>query len=239
MSVAEDAYLELRFDDLAGETKPLRDQVSHFFESSQPLDALLDALRILKHKQGGGPYRWEIPLTNPLRTKETDAYRTGSGHRQSVVGEISTLWSITPLGRRVRKSPILRVENASTLVRVFELSDDQERELVAEWRMEVAAGDPPGCFFHAQIGEPVPDWLEVPRLPFVVPTPATSVEFVLGELFQKEWREFMSSRASAPNMAQRGLLLGWLKWQEKAVMSGGGSSWLALKKAAPGPDDFV
>ena len=232
MTLTGTGYLELQFSDLEGETKGLSGQISHFFQSTDPYDQFLRVLKTIKHKRGQGPYRLEIPLQTPLRTKATDAYKRGGGHRQKVVGEISTLWSLRLLGRGW-----FRVENASTLVKVLEVSATGLCP-IAEWRMEVAAGAPPGCFFHTQIGSPVPDWLEVPRLPFIVPTLTTSVEFLLGELFQTEWRRYMKNHILNPNMAQRNIVQHWLKWQEDAVRSASGSSWLALKSAVPSPDTF-
>ena len=212
--------------------KGLAGQISRFCQSRQPFDELVIALKTLKHKKGSGPYKWEIPLGAPLRTRATDAYKRGSGNRHKVVGEISTVWWFKPLARgRVR------VENASTRVRVLKASDTAD-EPVAEWQMDVAAGEPPGCFFHAQLGPPVPDWLEVPRLPFAVPTLSMVVEFVLGELFQTEWVHYMQKQVLTPNMAQRRIVHRWLEWQRDAVTSGSGSSWLALKRAVPTPNTF-
>ncbi|MDE2670182.1 MAG: hypothetical protein OXI51_11060 [Chloroflexota bacterium] len=238
MTSERSGYLELSFKDLEQETRTFAKAASKFFESTHQLETFARALQRIGRTPDESPQPLEITRKDPLRTIPTRGFRRRSGSGQTVQAEISTTWSITPLGK-VGPKRRFSVRNASTAARVIDVSIADSHKLVYEWRMEIAAGDPPGCFFHAQLGEPVKQWLEIPRLPFIVATPAASAEFALGELFQDEWPRHVSRKGYEESGTQRRYLLQWLDWQLKAVNGSSGSSWLGLKAALPQPDSFV
>ena len=238
MASERSGYLELSFKDLEQETRTFAGTAGKFFESTHQLDTVAGALRRIARMPDESPQALRITREDPLRTVPTRGFRRGSSSRQMVQAEISTTWSITPLGE-VGPKRRFTVRNASTSARVLDVSRENSSKLVYEWRMEVAAGDPPGSFFHAQLGAPLKQWLEVPRLPFIVATPAASSEFVLGELFQDEWPRHVARKGYEESGTQRRYLLQWLEWQHKAVNASSGSSWLGLKAALPQPDSFI
>ncbi|MCY4618954.1 MAG: hypothetical protein OXD50_10485 [Chloroflexi bacterium] len=238
MDSERSGFLELSFKDLEQETKAFAANAAKFFESTHQLFAVAGALRQIARTPNRSPQVLQITREDPLRTIPTKGFRRRSGSRQTVQAEVSTTWDITPL-EEVGPKRRFSVQNASTTATVFDLSREDSPRLVYEWRMEIAAGDPPGCFFHAQLGEPLKQWLEVPRLPFIVATPAACAEFVLGELFQDEWPRHVDRKSNGGSGTQRRYLLQWLEWQYKAVNASSGSPWLGLKAALPQPDSFI
>ena len=110
------------------------------------------------------------------------------------------------------------------------------------WRAEVGDAASPGCHFHVQIAgdkedPPFPKALDVPRLPGFFVTPATVVEYVLGELFQREWLEHLATRGADLNRwwpIQQRRLCAVLQWQLDVVRDASGSSpWATLKRQKP------
>ncbi len=115
------------------------------------------------------------------------------------------------------------------------------------WRMEIADDASPGCYFHVQVlGEedrpPFPKSLSVPRLPGFFVTPPFVLEFVLGELFQDEWkreavRESDSLKMWRPIQLKR--LANFLRWQRDKLRDSQGSPWVVLKSLQPDANLFI
>jgi hypothetical protein len=229
-------FLELSFDSTEQELRGIANLGSPFLVSRHQIDQLVSSLRSIHSERSVGTHHWQVPTSDPIRTRSTRSYRSGDDHgRQTVFAEISMGWE---LNRLTTSSSSFRVTQASALARVYEVRDDGNK-LAAAWRMESGAGSHPGAFFHVQV-EAFSSFLEIPRFPFTVPTPATCIEFLIAELFQDEWKQHLAQR-SAPSweLVQRRRIERWLDWQKAAVTTSSGSPWLALKSAAPGPTTFL
>jgi hypothetical protein len=204
-------FLELSFDSTEQELRGIANLGSPFLVSRHQIDQLVSSLRSIHSERSVGTHHWQVPTSDPIRTRSTRSYRSGDDHG---------------------------VTQASALARVYEVRDDGNK-LAAAWRMESGAGSHPGAFFHVQV-EAFSSFLEIPRFPFTVPTPATCIEFLIAELFQDEWKQHLAQR-SAPSweLVQRRRIERWLDWQKAAVTTSSGSPWRALKSAAPGPTTFL
>src|SRR5262249_48146050 len=141
----------------------------------------------------------EITGERPLQTRLSDgAYEPGSRRGSlKVRGELSTVWEVQHPPRRGKKAKpaenVLLVGKASTMLRILEQNDDGTSREIAMWRTEVGDAASPGCHFHVQVlgheeHPPFPKALSVPRLPAMAITAMDAFEFLLGELFQNEWR---------------------------------------------------
>jgi len=152
------------------------------------LDELKTSLRNIQGAGSNHMVRWGIPESRPLRTT---THHAGTAHR--LFGELTSVWEIQPHPARPNKYFSL-VGIASTRIRVYDEKDDQGHAELAMWRMEVADDNSPGCYFHVQVlGEldhvPFPHSLPVPRLPTFMTTPMFAFEYVLGEIFQDQWKQ--------------------------------------------------
>ena len=132
---------------------------------------------------------------------------------------------------------------ASVKVEWHEVLDGALVEPLGMWRMEVADGASPGCYFHVQIqGEdgrtqrPFPHAVPVPRLPCISFTPMAVLEFVLGELFQDRWADHTRA-TTASVQTWRGIqgrrLERLLGWQRELVADTAAPPWTTLKTARP------
>lgn len=217
----------------------------HVFES------LRYSLEEIRTASRGDVYRWEIAKDSPIRTVTSEgAYNPDAKGGPRVSAAITSCWEISPLGaRNVKSWPNRRFAlagQATTRVTIFEETDDG-RDEIAMWRMDIGDDNSPGCHFHVQVlGEsdfpPFPHSLPVPRLPALMFTPMSAIEYVLGELFQDEWR--MHSLAEDADMArwrtlQRRWLGNSLSWQRSCLDSLTGSPWVALKRAKPPANLFL
>lgn len=115
------------------------------------------------------------------------------------------------------------------------------------WRIELGAPDSPGCYFHVQIlgdrsDPPFPRSIPIPRLPGPFITPMAAVEFVLGELFQDDWRRKTVGARNHHNdwwAIQHQRWSNLLKWQKDVLEQRGSSPWMNLKAAKPPPELFL
>lgn len=230
------AQLEFHRGDLEREVQLISDIAKKFLtpESPSRLTQLKAQLAPL-HASGGG--RWAI--SEPIVSLATNNY--AKGHGTKVWAEVSSTWELARKGGR--KSNVLIVSGlASTRVSVVQ-STNGDSERIALWRMEIGDDKSPGSYFHVHVqgadaSLPFPSWLEVPRLPGHLCTPAVALEFVLGELFQDEWAQHVSQSLDPIQnwgALQKRRLEAYFNWQLATLADPDGLTvpWSALKRAQP------
>ncbi len=248
------APLHFLFDEFLQEIDSMQRIAAPFLaaEAGAALGALRSTLKDIRTLPPNTPGVWNIPEYMPLRTSTTRGYEPGAGGAEEVVGEITSSWTISPwTDKPQKKGSLIRVfclcGKASIRVRIVRANrTNGEPTELAMWRMELGAGDSPGCFFHVQVlGQkqepPFPASLSVPRLPALAFTPMAALEFLLGELFQDAWRE-QSARETDPmniwKSIQRDRLQNLLAWKMDKIKTCTGSPWTALKNAKPEESDM-
>lgn len=241
------------FQDMSNEVDAFAKLAERYIspQSRYVLPNLRGTLDTYRNQKTDAPYDWTISQTNPLRTETSlGKYEVGGGGGLPVFAEISAKWRIQriPLPRRPQHAERFRLVGiASTKVRLLTpLDDGGAPQEVAMWRMEVGDTASPGCHFHVQVmGEhdayPFPRSVPVPRLPGLLLTPASVIEFVLGELFQDDWLKHIANDSAnlqrwAPIQKRRFESL--IRWQLE-VLERGGSPWAALKSTKPREELFV
>jgi hypothetical protein len=182
-------------------------------------------------------YSWDIPKYQPLQTRPSRGYEKGK--RQGgleVFGRLTAVWEITPDSRKSKRDQPKQFRisgNASVVVELVDVMTDQP---VVTWNMDIADVASPGCMFHSQIPSPVP----IPRLPCIAFTPLAVAEFILGELFQDDWKIRCSGVACENWTAiQKRRLLRLLEWQHQVVKDCKEPPWTALKRQRLPHDRFV
>jgi hypothetical protein len=186
-----------------------------------------------------------------IRTLNSDGghQRDHSGHGRSLHGSISFKWDIEPLGNKGPKNqPLSRyfvLRNSSVRISLINGAEEE----VARWDFDVGDDRSPGCHFHAKFAEADEGRrerfqdIDVPRLPTVIFMPTDAIEFVLGELWQDEWRELAMSSAAEVNEWRRypqDRLCRMLEWYLEVIKKGlTGTPWAQLKQAKPDPRRFI
>lgn len=188
------------------------------------------ALENMRHQLTGvrtntaGTSRWGIALETPLVTKPcAGQYQLGGHGHHDVSASISSIWEIRP----VAADPGHQFEivgNASCLVVLLDVGGAEPIEL-GRFHIDIGGQGGPGSLFHLQIpeqpnAEVFPGTLDVPRFPMPPFTPIAVVEFVLGELFQDEWRREMSKGRTPHHLwrgIQRNRLTNFLDWQLQII----------------------
>ena len=251
------------YRELVAETVALRRMAKHFLAADGP--GVLTALKCDLERIGETTTDRVRELTlRPLRTAPTHDYESGSrSGGQEIYALISGKWELRPVGREGPKRKIAFVGKASAVIELWpenclwaEMHERSER--LAMWRIELGAGDAPGCYFHTQIlgdrdESPFPKAVPIPRFPSPFVTPMAAVEFALGELFQDKWQE-EARQARDPQRRWRSIQQRrWsslLMWQNDLVTrrasspwvesfpSKESSSWIDLKHAKPPEDLF-
>ena len=210
-----------------------------FLEKSSALEDFLTELQIIGGKPKGKEYNLKLQC---LHTRPSNKYEAG-GRRggEKIHAVISGTWDLRPLD----KGEIEFCGIASTRIELY-ASDDPETRL-AMWRLELGDEKSPGCYVHAQIlgdsaDPPFPKSLPIPRLPSLFVTPMSTIEFVLGELFQDKWAKATASNAKHVQN-WRALQKKWLQqlfsWYQDQIERMGSSSWIALKEAKPADGMFL
>lgn len=255
----EDGRLYFSFKEFIDELDAISQIADPFIESSRKyiLRNLKTSLENIRDSEGGKVSSWGIPegSSSALRT----VHRRGEYEprnrlgREDVFAEITSTWSIAPLGPHGVKHSAGRrfalMGNASTRIEIYRFSPQGRHQRIAMWRMELGADDSPGCFFHIQVlGQdkrpPFPKSLPVPRLPTFIATPMAALEFALGELFQEDWAK-ESSRGMQPHARWRAIQTKRLtrlnEWENELLNDKGymGSPWLLLKSKKPRRDLFI
>lgn len=237
------------------------------------LSQLREGLESVRASNPGETQWWGIRDKLPLETKPSRGdYELQRTTRDVIFARVTAKWGIRVVkqGHGIKARELFEVcESASVIVelRDYEQFDDKgKNKLVWCWRFEL--GDPahPGCFFHTQLGSnvkpevapmteaqpdvvvqsstvPVEQDISVPRLPTLVFTPISAADFVLGELFQKDWAEAASQDNQDVNRWSKvhaKFLTALLEWKLTRVKRRTvGSPWLWLKCHKPENDLFT
>lgn len=194
-----------------------------------------------------GTSRFVISDEDPITTRPNGGSHESGGKGVAIFATVSSVWEVirVPPNKKSRPADEFRLAgNASTRVRIYRTEDGAVTEW-AMWRMEIGDEASPGCHFHVQVlGEsadpPFPKLLPVPRLPSLIITPASVLEFVLGELFQVQWEKEMLRQEAALDRwtpVQQHRMRRLLDWH-LGLVEKGPSPWLAMKKAKPSGDLF-
>ena len=244
--------IEFSFQECIEEIQTLAHVAGRFIEPSSVfvLKSLVSELENVREHPSDVVTRWGFSERHPLvTTLSPGAYEQGARGADNVSAELTSVWEITnPPKPRKKGLPRTFVLGgiASTRVRIYRHDDDGARNEIAMWRVEVGDFASPGCCFHIQVlGEavhpPFPHSLSVPRLPSILITPASVFEYVLGELFQDEWKR-LASEETAAMKTRRSIqvrrLTRLLNWAVKVIGSSSGSPWIALKHKSPPVDLF-
>jgi len=256
--------LAFKFDEMLEEIRYFRQSACKDFlagDADGILAQLDKNLQSIRDSQMTQPQPWQIARERPVKTRlskgEYEPEGKCGGHH--LYAEFSSIWSILPEPRS-KKVPSPRTFTVTGLCSMrtefFEAEDvyTSERRSLGSWRMEIGLPDNPtekhpGCFFHAQIlgddgrtDPPFPHSLSVPRLPSIAITPTAVMEFVLGELFQKEWgNPALHARPELRSWGgiQKRRLKTLLNWQLEETQKASGSPWVSLKAACPKETLFV
>lgn len=243
--------LVFRFKEMEEELDAFVDIASPFLEADAPgvITRFREELRSLEDAEQDQRRAWTIGEELPVVSKPTRSY-AGAGGREPVWASFSTIWEVAPVGQRSKKTRnrLFAIGGkASTRVEIWRGDRYSDCERVAMWRMEIGGENHPGVHFHVQVlGDseqlPFPTWLDVPRLPGFVATPAQVMEFALGELFQDEWARGLADRPRGLgvwNRIQRPRFQKLLEWQIAELRDGAGSPWSELKLAKPSREMLV
>ena len=244
--------LALPFTEFLQEIDAIR-RLARKFIDRQSFEAVLpgyqSAVENLRDTPTQRVTKFEIPQRDPIRTIVSRGASEPSGKGPDVFATVSSVWEV----KRVPSQPASRpsdefvvVGQASTKVRVFQDREEGDVE-IAMWRMEIGDDASPGCHFHVHAcGQddepPFPKYLPVPRLPSLLFTPATVLEYVLGELFQDDWQKaILEGEQGVVNRwqpVQHRWLHRLLHWHLES-MDEGPSPWLAIKRTKPRRDLFT
>jgi hypothetical protein len=236
--------LDFRFSDLQLEITNFA-QVSRHFLEEEAREILHNWLMdLVNFRDSPRPeYTWAISEEKPIRTIKTLDYDRKAGF--SVHGELSCIWEINPKteakgkvkGKRANQIMCLN-GLASTKIKIIRDDQDCRPRTIAQWQFEVGDHQSPGCHFHVGIGHFGSESavLPVPRLPSILLTPIDALDFLLGEIFQREWREVVSretDQMKAWSKKQKTRLSKLLKWKQDQIEGSGGSAWNYLKHQRP------
>lgn len=232
-----------------GITRPFLDR-----SATLAFHRLNEQLEGARRASAGSRHALTIPVNYPLRTIPSMgeyelAPRRG---RHRIVGEVSAIWEIAPIGSHLARDIPTRVFEVNgkasvlTLIRETDANGTPFREL-ARWRMEIGVHDSPGTHFHLSVlgyksESPFPDSLSVPRFPSILLTIGDALEFVLGELFQAKWARHAAEEDAAIarwRRSQQDRLSRLLSWQDRIIRHAAGAPWAALKAAKPKDELFT
>ena len=245
--------LQFSFREVQDEVEALR-HVAEPLVAPRSVNVLRDlgeALRSFQSSPSNVAFDWGIANDRPLVTVNSEGEYEMGGRRGAVwlYAEITSVWRIaqvrTKLGKKARAKRFELTGKASTRVRLRSAADDHE---IAMWRMEIGDANSPGCHFHVQVlGEldevPFPKAVSVPRLPAQHASAPAVIEYVLSELFQKRWDEFVGAGTQhlqrwAPIQRERFSRL--LEWQLRILRQRSlGSPWVTLKREKPDASLFI
>lgn len=235
-------------------------------EGTDGLEHAIRSLNAIATTNNTQLQRWTDSGWAPIRTTVSRGdFMPHSQGGEDVFARLTFLWEIRNYGRP-RQGKYRQFQLAGNCsVRVYIHRERTPDRVLAMWRFEVGAHDGPGCHFHTQIlGEKVvgeegdpdngdaerepaeddvfPHSLDVPRLPGFLITPTDALEFVLGELFQDQWRDRASDGSAEVQVwktFQQERIKKILEFQRNAIADAVGSPWIALKNCKPEPNLIV
>jgi hypothetical protein len=226
--------IAFKTEDLQQELRVFARLAESFLEpgESDRLVHLAEQLRWMRHHDT--VHQWGISKDEPLRTRCSEgAYQEGDEGHFNVAAHIATTWAIRP-GNGGRRMVING--NVSTTILLVHNHEDR----LGLWRMDVGDARGPGCTFHVQIeGKwqqmPFPEKLDVPRLPTLVPTLGSVLEFVLFELFHHHWlKQVVGNKDPGAWLSlQRDLWLKHLAWQREQALAAEFSPWASIRQSHP------
>jgi hypothetical protein len=231
--------VEFSYRELAADLKNFAANEGQFLAPAAP-NLLIKAAQDLTAAAASPHVRvWEVQDTTYDRIEtfvSKGECETGNNVQWTLKGTLSFMWEIqrvSPKGDR------FRIINATTRLRLLVCDSNGvvDPDIVSElavWRFEIGDVNHPGARFHSQVDWPLHNdrRLEIPRLPSIVLTPLESLDFLLGELFQKRWPEHQSGKVWQSN--QRGRLLKLLEAATNVVTVGvEGSALMQLKAWKP------
>lgn len=233
--------LEFSFAHMEEEVKNMRATAKAFLDSDGVSYELviqnwLQALISIRDSACDRPFTWQIPEDSPIKTKVSEgSYEARRPHRgRPVVGTLCANWEIRASAERPRQTFRL-VGLASTKVQILGVEGSEGLRPLVKWQFEVGDHQSPGCHFHVGIASALP----VPRLPTMLVTPMDALDFLLGELFQTEWRQKVAQESDAVNIwarHQKTRLTNLLHWQTEQLEHSEGSPWVFLKHSKPRRD---
>lgn len=207
-------------------------------KSKYKLTSAIDQLRSMPVSTKGA-YSWKINKNTPLKIQCNKGNHEISGAGKKLQGRLSFKWRL----RKINTQTLELVGNASTIVAIHEIADSKVKDChVLKWNVDVVtSSDAPGPAFHIQIDnrENVP----VPRFPSLLFSPADCLDFLLGELFQDEWKMHQLDKHTETRRfaaAQNSRLYRLLDSQKNELNKPASSSaWIALKNWKPADDIFL
>ncbi len=228
------AYMEQEIRNIKTMAKRFLDRkgMSYEFVIGQWLQDLIN----IRYERSPERCSWEIPENQPITTALSEGRYEPEGRSGGlrVLGTLSCKWEIEACGRGPHQT--FRLTGlGSTKVTILRAGDTGGQSPLAQWQFEVGDPQSPGSHFH--VG--VPSDLPVPRLPSILVTPMDALDFLLGELFQTEWRRQVAQESDAVRMwaqHQRRRLTNLLRWQAEQLDHSQGSPWVFLKHSKPHRD---
>jgi hypothetical protein len=242
------------FKDLLQEVRVIAQLARDFLEpaSIQILTDYASALEQIQDQRSLGMRPWEIRIERAVLTKPSAAYNPSGKGKYRVFAKISSIWELAarrPPGKKNKTWPTCAlVGNASTQISLHRLDADGTLHDVSMWRVEIGDDRSPGCIFHVQVlgkneSPPFPSFIPVPRLPALHLTAAAAIEYVIGELFQSDWK--LHAMRETPLVQQWRLIQAhrlerFLDWQVREVRKAAtGSPWVRLKTLLPEAQMFL
>ena len=208
-------------------------------QSQGRLTRAADQLGYISTKLPKTNYNWQIEKADSLQTKPSLRSMVTSGCGHSLQGRLCFKWKLRSVDRRT----VELVGIASTAISIHEVVNSIVcDEPVFEWHTDVVTVESaPGPAFHSQVYNDVK--LDVPRLPSILFSPADCLDFLLGELYQKEWECHQSSHENIQRFAkiQKTRFRHLLDKQSSMLSKDFGlqSAWIALKNWKPSDKVFL
>ncbi|GAB4567959.1 MAG: hypothetical protein Tsb0020_20950 [Haliangiales bacterium] len=238
------------YADILDEMRSISDDAREFLagDTSKAIGALVGDLMRYQQANTDRKHAWETVPHTQIRTKSNEGAHQGKSKGVNLYGTVDFKWEIrnTSLGQRRKKRQ--RYTNfqlagvASTTIKLWHSGKQEAQDnggtgyVVGCWNLDVGNHESPGCHFHVQIPEKSEPWqypIDIPRWPSLLLTPADAVDFVLGELFQQEWRRHRRAANSSWRNIQQQRLEKLATWIQERIKKADEPPWLHFKFAKP------
>ena len=189
-------------------------------------------------KNSGQSRDWMIDEEDSLKIEFNSGKHEISGRGKNLQGRLSFIWQL----RKLDCQTVELVGKASTAISIHEIVDSIAKDdYIFKWHVDVVTDEnAPGPAFHTQIDNPKN--LPVPRFPSILFSPVDCLDFLLGELFQKDWpiHQFSHSQTQRFAAAQKRRLYRLLCEQKEELDEiSKYSAWITLNKWKPSDDVFI